>query len=63
MTEREKMLQGLPYCPCDEELRSISNSAKELIKKYTNIPAYENENRSKLLTEIFGQCGSNVRVN
>ena len=35
MTEREKMLQGLPYCPCDEELRSISNHGKELIKNIT----------------------------
>ena len=63
MTEREKMLQGLPYCPCDEELRSISNYGKELIKKYNNIPAEENENRSKVLAELFGHCGNNVRVN
>ena len=63
MTEREKMLQGLLYCPCDEELRSISNHAKELIKKYNNIPADECENRSKLLEELFEYCGSNVRVN
>ena len=63
MTEREKMLQGLPYCPGDEELRSISNYGKELIKKYNNIPAEENENRSKVLAELFGHCGKNVRVN
>ena len=39
MTEKEKMLSGLPYDTTDSELRKMSNTTKDLMRVYNGIPA------------------------
>lgn len=63
MTEREKMLAGIPYCSADKELRVQSNKAKALIKEYNNLSAEDMQSRTTILNELFEHCGKDVRVN
>lgn len=63
MTEREKMLAGLPYSNTDPELRQLSSYAKDLVRAYNELPAAEVWAREELLLQLLGYCGEHVRVN
>lgn len=63
MTEKEKMLCGMPYDTTDTELRNRSNYAKDLMRQYNSIPAENSQLRKELLEKLFGFCGENARVN
>lgn len=63
MTEKEKMLGGMPYDTTDAELRQISSRGKNLMRVYNAVPAEDGELRQLLVKELFGSVGENVRVN
>ena len=63
MTEREKMLAGLPYCSADPELRAQSCTANSLVNKYNQLDSGDTEEREHILKMLFGFCGNDVRVN
>ena len=49
MTELEKKQSGEFYDTRDAQIRTAHNKAKELMKKYNDIPASEAEEREMLL--------------
>lgn len=57
------MLSGEFYDTRDEQLRSISSRAKNLMRDYNNIAAEDTQARGRILKLLFGKCGENVRVN
>ncbi len=63
MTEFEKKQSGQIYDARDLELRKQQNRAKNLMQTYNSLPADNMEERSRVLSELFGQLGRNARVN
>ena len=45
------------------ELRKLQNRAKDLMRQYNVLPAGDTKERNRLLEELFGTFGRNVRVN
>lgn len=54
LTEREKMLAGLPYRPGDPELAALRRKAQSLLRAYNATIWGEDEAREALLTELLG---------
>lgn len=54
MTEREKMVAGLPYRPTDEELDRMRKKAQLLCYEYNNICPANMEERTAKIQELIG---------
>ena len=63
MTEFKKKQNGEIYDARNLELRSQQNRAKNLARKFNDLPAEDMEGRIQTISELFGSCGKNVRVN
>lgn len=63
MTEKEKMLKGIPYNALDEELLSLQEKAQLLLYEYNLLSPKDKEKKSKILKELFGKCGNLVFIN
>lgn len=63
MTESEKKQSGEFYDTRDAQIRIAHNRAKELMKRYNDIPASDTEQRENLLRDMLGSLGKNCRIN
>lgn len=63
MMELEKKQCGEIYDARDPELRELQSRAKDLMRTYNSLPAGDVEQRNRVLADLFGQMGKNVRVN
>lgn len=63
MAEFKKKQNGEIYDARNLELRSQQNRAKNLARKFNDLPAEDMEGRIQTISELFGSCGKNVRVN
>ncbi|RDW21286.1 maltose O-acetyltransferase [Oceanobacillus chungangensis] len=61
-TEREKMLAGELYRPADKELLEMRSNARRLTRLYNQTTENEEEERSKILKELFGSTGKNIYI-
>lgn len=59
MTEKEKMLTGQLYDPADSELTSLRIYARKILKEFNDS---EDNNKSYLLKQLFGNTGENIYV-
>ena len=57
MTEKEKMLAGLPYSATDEELLRELNETKDTIHRYNLLLPSQLEERTRLLLGLLGHVG------
>lgn len=57
MTEKEKMLSGLPYNYHDEELAAEKLLARQRCFRLNQIPPEEKEKREALIRELLGSAG------
>jgi maltose O-acetyltransferase len=62
MTEKEKMLKGLPYDASDSAIRESFHKAKDLLKSYNGTGTRETEKRKEILGQLFGKAGNGVYV-
>lgn len=62
MTEREKMLAGLPYRASDPELLNRRLHARRLIRLYNATEETETIRRHELLKQLFGATGTNLVI-
>lgn len=62
MTEKEKMLRGLLYCPQDEELQREAKKARRLVRLYNETTEEQMEEREKLLKELLGSSGASPYI-
>ena len=63
MTEFEKKQSGQIYDARDPQLRKQQNRAKNLMRKYNDLPAEAIPKRNRFLEELLGYFGRNVHVN
>ncbi|MEM6700726.1 MAG: sugar O-acetyltransferase [Bacteroidota bacterium] len=54
MTEKEKMIQGLPYYPSDPELEAARLRARKLCRAIADISMEEEADRKVLFRELLG---------
>lgn len=62
MTEKEKMLAGLPYYGDDPELMALSYSGKNLVRAYNQCDYADRASQKRILTELLGSMGHNVHI-
>lgn len=62
MTEREKMMAGLPYDAGDKELQLQWHKAKALIKAYNNTDSTDRERLNDILGQLLGGRGKNLWI-
>ena len=55
MREKEKMMQGLPYDPSDEELTNGRLKARKLTRLFNNTIETELDERKKILKELLSK--------
>ena len=62
LTEKEKMLKGLPYDASDKELRKLFFKCKDKIEKY-NKTSYKQQNlREQIIRKLFCSVGENIYI-
>ena len=62
MTEKEKMLAGLPFLGGDPEIMKDKSRARRLAERYNSSGEDEGEEREQILRELFGSCGKNIQI-
>lgn len=62
MTEREKMLAGLPYDCSDPQLLARWHLAKDLARAYNQLPSADLEAKQRLLRQLLGGFGSQLWI-
>lgn len=60
MTEKEKMLKGIPYLPTDSELSDIRTECRNRLSVYNS--SKPTDNRTSLLEELFQRNVENVVI-
>ena len=62
MTERDKMLAGLPYDSLVDDLKNARTRAKLLCRKFNDLMPDESEKRVEVIKELLGKAGENVWI-
>ncbi|MGL5245836.1 MAG: maltose acetyltransferase domain-containing protein [Sarcina sp.] len=62
MTEREKMIKGLPYNANDAQLINDRLYARKLIREFNNSIETELHKRKEILKELLGSMGNNIYI-
>lgn len=61
-TEKEKMVAGELYNPADPELLKGREEARRKVRIYNQTLESEEEKRTKLLKELLGSTGENIKM-
>ena len=62
MTEREKMISGLPYKAFSAELVAMRSKAKELCRAINQLSPHDTSTLRLLLTALLGSVGEHVEI-
>ena len=62
LSEKEKMLAGMPYNPRDDELMRMYKRTRQLLSHYNTHYHETEEERRAILAELLGHVGRNVWV-
>lgn len=63
MTEMDKMLAGMIYNACDEQLLIDLNATKDLVWQYNSLRPTDFASRLALLKQMLGQCDDDTFIN
>ena len=64
MTEKEKMLAGLPYSAVDAQLLKELNECKDIVHRYNELLPSKRAERTAMLKSLFGHVGDdNILIN
>ena len=62
MTEREKMLAGLPYDCGDQELLALWHRAKDLARDFNRTDSADLAEKDRILNKLLGSRGGNLWI-
>lgn len=62
MTERERMLRGLPYLASDPDLVAGRLRARELLRTFNDAAPADAATRERALDALLMHCGARVRI-
>lgn len=63
MTEREKMMAGVPYNSAVAEIRKLHLTGKKLMREWNQAAPDDLDRQTKILTRMLGAFGKQARVN
>ena len=63
MTEREKMMAGVPYNSAVAEIRKLHLTGKKLMWEWNQAAPDDLDRQTKILTRMLGAFGKRARVN
>ena len=64
MTEKEKMLAGLPYSAVDAQLLKELNECKDIVHQYNELLPSKRAERTAMLKALLGHVGDdNILIN
>ena len=63
MTEYEKMMTGLAHLPDQNELKALRRKAHEILFKFNHTSPNNDEEKSTLLCQLFGQADKTTSIN
>ncbi|MDR1696006.1 MAG: sugar O-acetyltransferase [Endomicrobium sp.] len=61
-TEKQKMLQGLPYDASDPEIKKQFHKARALLARFNVTASTETEKRLRILKRLLGSAGKNPYI-
>lgn len=62
MTQKERMIAGLPYLSLDSELVADRKTAKEVWYQFNQLPPSEHQKGLELLRNLFGKVGKDMFI-
>ena len=62
LTEKEKMLKGLPYNASDKEIRELFFKCKDKIEKYNKTSYKQPKLREQIIRKLFCSAGKNIYI-
>ena len=62
MTEKERMLSGLPYCDLDPELLHDKARSRQLTRLFNSTTEEQLDYRTELLKQLFGSVGEHIYI-
>ena len=62
LSEKEKMLKGLPYDASDKELRKLFFKCKDKIEKYNKTSYKQQKLREQIIRKLFASAGKNIYI-
>ena len=62
MTEKEKMLAGLPYDCGDPELMALWYKGKNLMREYNSLDYADHEGQRRILSTVLGSMGDKLQI-
>ena len=62
MTEKEKMIKGLPYNPMNKELVLGRRKARNILREIVNIPEDKERQRKHFFKELFAETGKRFLI-
>lgn len=62
MTEKEKMLAGLPYDGGEAELMQLACAGKKLMQEFNQCSFSDRAGQKRILKELLGSVGENIHI-
>ena len=62
LTEKEKMLKGLPYDASDKALRKLFFKCKDKIERYNKTSYKQTKLREQIIRKLFASAGKNIYI-
>lgn len=62
MTQKERMLAGLPYRGFDDELVELRRETRRKIYRYNQLTPDEDDQKEMILRTLLGVCGKNIWI-
>ena len=57
MTQYERMISGLIYDTCDEEIMEMQRRYKEKLLEFNQLSPFDSEAKEAYMKEVFAECG------
>jgi galactoside O-acetyltransferase len=57
MTQYERMISGLIYDTCDEEIMEMQRPFKEKLWEFNQLGPFDSEKKEAYMKEVFAECG------
>ena len=62
MTQYERMINGLVYDTCDEEIMRIQSPYKENLWRFNQLDPFDSEAKEAYMKEVFAECGDHCCI-
>ena len=62
MTQKERMVKGLIYDTCDQEIMELQRPYKQKIWEFNQLTFFDNDKKQAYMKEVFAECGEGCYI-